>query len=34
MTNEEAHELAREHGVSRWRYALVRGIFVPFMRFW
>ena len=34
MTNEEAHELAREHGVSRWRYTLVRGTFVPFMRFW
>jgi 1-acyl-sn-glycerol-3-phosphate acyltransferase len=34
MTNAEAHRLARETGVSRWRYALVRGIFVPFMRFW
>jgi 1-acyl-sn-glycerol-3-phosphate acyltransferase len=34
VTNEEAHQLAREEGVSRWRYALVRGIFVPFMRLW
>ncbi len=34
MTNAEAHSLAREQGVSRWRYAIVRGIFVPFMRFW
>jgi 1-acyl-sn-glycerol-3-phosphate acyltransferase len=34
VTNEEAHQLARAEGVSRWRYALVRGIFVPFMRLW
>jgi 1-acyl-sn-glycerol-3-phosphate acyltransferase len=34
MTNSEAHELARERGVSRFLYALVRGIFVPFMRLW
>ncbi len=34
MTNEEAHGIAREKGVSRWRYAIVRGIFVPFMRLW
>ena len=34
MTNEEAHRLAREKGVSRPLYALVRGAFVPFMRLW
>lgn len=34
MTNEEAHRLAREAGISRWRYALVRGVLVPFMRLW
>ena len=34
MTNEEAHRIARERGVSRPLYALVRGIFVPFMRMW
>ena len=34
MTNEQAHRLAREKGVSRVRYALVRGIVVPFMRLW
>ena len=34
MTNEEAHRIAREQGVSRWRYAVVRGAFVPFMRLW
>jgi 1-acyl-sn-glycerol-3-phosphate acyltransferase len=34
VNNEDAHRLARETGVSRWRYALVRGIFVPFMRLW
>ena len=34
MTNAEAHELARERGVSRFLYAVVRGIFVPFMRLW
>jgi 1-acyl-sn-glycerol-3-phosphate acyltransferase len=34
MTNSEAHRIARERGVSRPLYALVRGIFVPFMRLW
>ena len=34
MTNEEAHRLAREKGVSRVLYALIRGIVVPFMRLW
>lgn len=34
MTNEELHALARERGVSRPLYAVVRGIFVPFMRIW
>lgn len=34
MTNEEAHRYAREKGVSRVLYALVRGIVVPFMRAW
>ena len=34
MTNEEAHRIARERGVSRPLYALVRTIFVPFMRLW
>jgi 1-acyl-sn-glycerol-3-phosphate acyltransferase len=32
VTNEEAHRLAREKGVSRWRYALVRGIVAPLFR--
>jgi 1-acyl-sn-glycerol-3-phosphate acyltransferase len=32
MTNEEAHALAREKGVSRWLYALVRGIVSPLFR--
>jgi 1-acyl-sn-glycerol-3-phosphate acyltransferase len=32
MTNEEAHRLAREKGVSRPLYALVRGIVVPIFR--
>jgi 1-acyl-sn-glycerol-3-phosphate acyltransferase len=32
MTIEEAHRLARERGVSRPLYALVRMIVVPFMR--
>ncbi len=32
MTNEEAHRLAREKGVSRPLYALVRGIVVPLFR--
>jgi len=34
MTNEEAHRHAREQGVSRVLYALVRGLVVPFMRVW
>jgi 1-acyl-sn-glycerol-3-phosphate acyltransferase len=34
VTNEEAHRLAREKGVSRPLYALVRAIVVPFMRLW
>jgi 1-acyl-sn-glycerol-3-phosphate acyltransferase len=32
VTNEEAHRLAREKGVSRWLYALVRGIVAPLFR--
>src|SRR5919198_367211 len=32
MTNEEAHRLAREKGVSGWLYALVRGIVSPLSR--
>src|ERR671915_870462 len=32
MTNEEAHELARQKGVSGWLYALVRGIVAPLFR--
>jgi len=32
VTNEEAHRLAREKGVSRWRYTLVRGIASPLFR--
>jgi 1-acyl-sn-glycerol-3-phosphate acyltransferase len=32
VSNEEAHRLARETGVSRWRYALVRGIVSPLFR--
>ena len=32
MSNEEAHRLAREKGVSRWLYALVRGIVAPLFR--
>jgi 1-acyl-sn-glycerol-3-phosphate acyltransferase len=32
MTNEEAHRLAREKGVSRPFYALVKALVVPFMR--
>jgi 1-acyl-sn-glycerol-3-phosphate acyltransferase len=32
MTNEEAHRLAREKGVSRPFYALVKAFVVPFMR--
>ena len=34
MDIPEAHRLARERGVSRWRYAMVRGVLVPFMRLW
>jgi len=32
MTNEEAHRLAREKGVSRPLYALVRAVLVPLLR--
>ena len=32
MSNEEAHRLAREKGVSRWLYALVRGVVSPLFR--
>jgi 1-acyl-sn-glycerol-3-phosphate acyltransferase len=32
VSNEEAHRLAREKGVSRWLYALVRGIMSPLLR--
>jgi 1-acyl-sn-glycerol-3-phosphate acyltransferase len=32
VTNEEAHRLARERGVSGWLYALVRGIVAPLFR--
>jgi 1-acyl-sn-glycerol-3-phosphate acyltransferase len=34
VTNEQAHQRAREQGVSRFLYALVRGLVVPFMRVW
>ena len=34
MTNEEAHRLAREKGVSRPLYAVVRALAVAFMRVW
>jgi 1-acyl-sn-glycerol-3-phosphate acyltransferase len=34
MTNEEAHRLAREKGVSRPLYALVRGVLNPVFRIW
>jgi 1-acyl-sn-glycerol-3-phosphate acyltransferase len=34
VTNEEAHRLAREKGVSRPLYALVRAIVVPLFRLW
>jgi 1-acyl-sn-glycerol-3-phosphate acyltransferase len=34
VTNEEAHRLAREKGVSRPLYALVRAILVPLLRVW
>lgn len=32
MTNEEAHRLARDKGVSRPLYALVRAVLAPFLR--
>jgi 1-acyl-sn-glycerol-3-phosphate acyltransferase len=32
VSNEEAHRLAREKGVSRWLYALVRGVVSPLFR--
>jgi 1-acyl-sn-glycerol-3-phosphate acyltransferase len=32
MSNEEAHRLAREKGVSRWLYTLVRGTVAPLFR--
>jgi 1-acyl-sn-glycerol-3-phosphate acyltransferase len=34
MTNEEAHFLAREKGVSRPLYALVRGLMTPSLHLW
>lgn len=34
MTSEEAHRRARERGVSKVLYAIVRGLVVPFMRAW
>jgi 1-acyl-sn-glycerol-3-phosphate acyltransferase len=34
VTVEEAHRLAREKGVSRPLYAVVRALVVPFMRAW
>jgi 1-acyl-sn-glycerol-3-phosphate acyltransferase len=34
MTGEEAHKLAREKGVSRPLYAVVRAFVAPFMRIW
>jgi 1-acyl-sn-glycerol-3-phosphate acyltransferase len=34
VTNEEAHRLAREKGVSRPLYALVRAFVAPFLRIW
>jgi 1-acyl-sn-glycerol-3-phosphate acyltransferase len=34
VTASEAHRLARERGVSRPLYALVRSLVVPFMRLW
>jgi 1-acyl-sn-glycerol-3-phosphate acyltransferase len=34
MTNEEAHRLARDKGVSRPLYAVVRALVVPFLRLW
>jgi 1-acyl-sn-glycerol-3-phosphate acyltransferase len=32
VSNEEAHRLAREKGVSRWLYTLVRGVVAPLFR--
>jgi 1-acyl-sn-glycerol-3-phosphate acyltransferase len=34
MTNEEAHLLARDKGVSRPLYALVRGLMAPLLHLW
>jgi len=34
MTNEEAHRLAREKGVSKPLYALVRALLAPLLRLW
>jgi 1-acyl-sn-glycerol-3-phosphate acyltransferase len=34
VTNEEAHRLAREKGVSRPLYAFVRALLAPFLRIW
>src|SRR4051794_32227490 len=34
MTNEEAHRLAREKGVSKPLYAVVRGVLNPLFRVW
>jgi 1-acyl-sn-glycerol-3-phosphate acyltransferase len=34
VTNEEAHRLAREKGVSRPFYAFVRALVAPFLRIW
>jgi 1-acyl-sn-glycerol-3-phosphate acyltransferase len=34
VTNEEAHRLAREKGVSKPLYALVRGLVTPILRTW
>jgi 1-acyl-sn-glycerol-3-phosphate acyltransferase len=34
VTYEEAHRLAREKGVSRPLYAVIRALLVPFLRIW
>jgi 1-acyl-sn-glycerol-3-phosphate acyltransferase len=34
VTNEEAHRLARDKGVSRPLYAFVRALLAPFLRIW
>jgi 1-acyl-sn-glycerol-3-phosphate acyltransferase len=34
MSHEEAHRLAREKGVSRPLYALVRAVLIPILRLW